>query len=192
MLKERSIRDLLLAAAVVCFAAVPFWAQQTSSITEASTCETVSLSGPGFGVSYKGTVRNSDYRFSAVIPEGMTAWGAGDGAPFHGFRIYLNDKGGRASCIMFDVAHVFPDVDQPPVHKHLNEGTRIKVGGKTAFETVAKGSNHGVRFDEIEVTLELPRDGYANGVGVTLITPSQDRNKTEPVFRQFLSQLKFW
>ena len=44
------------------------------------------------GVAYKGRVRNSDYRFSATIPDGLEGWGAGKNAPFHGFVFYLSSR----------------------------------------------------------------------------------------------------
>jgi len=34
-----------------------------------STCEQETLAKTGIGISYRGTVRNDDYRFSATIPE---------------------------------------------------------------------------------------------------------------------------
>ena len=67
------------------------------------TCSGVSLAGPGNGVPYKGTIRNSDYRFTARIPIGLTGWGAGSSAPFTGFIVYLSNQEGRAACINFEI-----------------------------------------------------------------------------------------
>src|SRR5208283_2960375 len=48
--------------------------QQLSSAT-ALTCDKLSLARPGYGVAYKGVVRNSDYRFSATIPDDLVGLG---------------------------------------------------------------------------------------------------------------------
>src|SRR5271169_3900545 len=77
---------------------------QHPSDAAVSTCEQETLARPGFGVSYKGTVRNDDYRFYANIPNGYVGWGAAPNAPFHGFSIFINPKKKASSCIVFRIA----------------------------------------------------------------------------------------
>lgn len=181
--------------------------QEDHSAEDISTCDTIVVSSPrGYGISYKGTIRNDDYRFTVIIPTGFTGWGAGAGAPFHGFIIYLDDDN-TESCIDFDVAIrvILPE------DRALNRGrsaksstqiseTKVRVNGKTGIETVSRGLSHGTSIDNVYATFKIPDSFIAEGrpvrdtigVAVGLLTPTKDREKTEPIFRQFLSQLKFY
>jgi len=102
------------------------------------TCDTISLARPGSGTSYIGSIDNSDYRFSAVIPNGLTAWGAGPVAPFHGFVFFLNNKGSRASCINFEIAHVDPLEDSSSVTTDPKR-SKIRVGNRVGTQTSIQG-----------------------------------------------------
>jgi hypothetical protein len=149
-------------------------------------------------------IRNDDYRFSAVIPPHLTGWGAASGAPFHGFTIYLpNDA---QSCIDFSIAiHVsLPEDERHAQHSPKSDSRshikKIKGNGWIGIETTTRGRRHGASFDNIDITFSVPRITPVEGeqpissmtdVGITLVTPTQDRNRTEAVFREFMAQLIF-
>ncbi len=158
------------------------------------------------GVRYEGAIHNSSYRFSAVIPPPFTGWGADPGAPFHGFIIYLTNDG--QSCIDFSIGiRVSLPEDEKPKRRSFKPGARTRMekpihgNGWKGIETIASGLDHGTSIDNIVVTFSIPRSIPVEGgppvsdvveVGATLMTPTQDRHKTELAFRQFLSQLAFW
>jgi hypothetical protein len=156
------------------------------------TCDTISRARPGSGVAYKGVVSNSDYRFSASIPSGLTGWGAGPSAPFHGFIIYLNTKSLEPSCIVFEIGiHVVLPEDSPPASTDLNETRRVKLGNRVGVQTSKRGSIHGISFENLSVSLELPRADHADYVAVTLVTPTKDEARTKRIFERFVSQFRF-
>ena len=180
--------------------------QKNSATSDIETCRSIVISSPrGNGVSYRGTVRNSDYRFTAVIPPGLTGWGAGESAPFHGFIVYL-DNDDDHSCIDFQVAiQVDISEDETRVrerNRRMNEiaGRKIEIDGKQGLETVSKGYSDGISFDNITDVFEfhrtIPVQGEppihdTDGMSIRLLTPTKERNRTEPIFREFLSQLRF-
>ena len=169
-----------------------------------SSCDTIVLSSPrGNGVSYKGTI-DTDY-LTAVIPPGLTGWGAGPGAPFHGFIIYFENDDKQQSCIRLHVGIVV-DLPEDEETKSANfesmasRGRKVKIGNKVGYETSERGIRDGVNIDNISTVLQFDRHfigkggktvSYTVGVGVLLVTPTKDRHSTEPVFRMFLSQLNF-
>jgi hypothetical protein len=156
----------------------------------ARTCGEITLAHPGMGVAYKGTVKNSDYRFSAMIPDGLVGWGAAPSAPFHGFTIFLGS--GQTSCIVFEIhlrVNVPEDRDggRPP----RKGGRRIGVGNRQGTETVETGSATGSVLQNVNVTLELPRDDYTNDASITLVTLQSDAARNKHVFDRFLASFHF-
>jgi hypothetical protein len=166
---------------------------------QVSTCDTLRTRPRGFDVRYEGTIRNDDYRFTAAIPSQLVGWGADGDAPFHGFMIYLSNDGDLQSCIVFSIAvHVDLFDDE---RKSRSRVKKIKGHGWTGVETTTRGLSHGISFDTIDVTFSKSRvipvkEGKPiygiDDVGVTLVTPTEDRQRTEAIFRQFLSELSFW
>jgi len=176
-----------------------------------STCDAIRTPPRESGVRYEGTIRNDDYRFSAQVPSHFTGWGAASGAPFHGFTIYLpNDTqtiNEALSCIDFSIAiHVsLPEDEKQKPHPAKSapreRTTKIKGNGWTGVETTTRGLRHGASFDNTDITFSIPRTTPVEGrepihdtidVGISFITPTQDRSRTESVFRDFLSHLTFW
>ncbi|HUA87574.1 MAG TPA: hypothetical protein VMB85_27145 [Bryobacteraceae bacterium] len=173
------------------------WAAGNASFLDAqrtpepvATCHDVSLARPAYGVSYRGSVRNSDYEFSAMVPEGFTGWGAAPVAPFHGFTIYLDER--ETSCIVFEirlrVGDVSAEQDAAP-----NEAApiRVRVGNRSGLQTVVIGRRSGVEYQNVTVTLELPRAGYTNDAEIVLVTPMNEVARTKPIFSKFLGSFKF-
>jgi hypothetical protein len=165
---------------------------QDSPASSAQSCDTISWARTGRGVAYRGVINNSDYRFSATIPPGSTGWGAGQGAPFHGFTIYLKTNPLESSCIVLEIGtHVVLPEDSPSVSTPLNE-TRVKVGNRVGIQTSKSGSIHGIRFDNLSLSLELPRADAKVEVSITLVTPTKYMERNKAIFEKFVSQLKFW
>lgn len=170
-----------------------------------STCDAIKIPPRDSGARYEGMIRNDDYRFSAVVPPHLTGWGAASGAPFHGFTIYLSAD--AQSCIDFSIAiHVSLPEDEKRARHSIKSDSRsrikkIKGNGWTGIETTTRGQRQGTSFDNIDITFSILRTTPVAGaapisnmidVGITLVTPTLDRNRTEAVFREFLAQLTFW
>jgi hypothetical protein len=169
---------------------VPVFAlAQTAGNGRTMTCQEVSGARPGSGVAYKNQVENADYGFVAKIPDGLTAWGAGPGAPFHGFIIYLNQK----ACINFEVGI---DVELPEDGREqaagpLGVGHKMRVGNRSATRTTSTGTINGVGFENIWITLELLRRGQRNHVEITLIAPVMEKAGAEAKLQEFIDHLRF-
>ncbi len=157
-----------------------------------ATCDQVTLARPGFGASYRGTVRNSDYRFSATIPDGLAGSGTAPPAPFHGFAIYTSSGSGVTSCIVFLIAiHVdLGEEDRSEPKKGRAE--EVRVGNRLGWRTRTAGSIRGVAYENLAVRLELPREGYKNDVEFVLVTPEAEASRTEAIFTKFLASFRFW
>jgi hypothetical protein len=156
------------------------------------TCEKVSLARPGRGVAYKGTVRNSDYRFSATIPDGLEGWGAGQNAPFHGFTFYPNHASELTICVAFSIQiHVDLEEDHAVPAQRIAATRPVRVGNRTGLKTSTAGRAKGTSYENETVFLELPRRGYRNDVVITMVTPTSERERAEDVFARFLSSFHF-
>jgi hypothetical protein len=164
---------------------------QYQSGTGPVTCEKLYPGQPGDGVAYIGTVTNHDYRFSATIPSGRTAWGSGLHAPFHGFVMFFNNEMPKSSCISFYI-RIRVDIPENPRDAPAVEGRHIAVGNRRGIETSRTGVINGINYENRVVSLELPRDGYVNDLSIILVTPASDKRRTVPVFDKFVSGLKFW
>ena len=159
----------------------------------ATTCEKVSLARPGMGVSYKGTVRNSDYRFSATVPDGLEGWGAGGNAPFHGFAFYPRYASDATICVVFSIQmHVDLPEDRAASAQRSAAMRHVRVGNRTGLKASTSGSVKGTSYENETVSLELPRRGYHNDVVITLVTPTSEREQAESVFARFLASFHFW
>jgi hypothetical protein len=152
------------------------------------TCDTVTNARPGQpGVSYTGHISNSDYRFDATIPAGLIGLGSADGAPFHGFAIFL----GKSACITFEIELIL-DLPGDSPSLPLERRVPMRFGNRRGVGYSRVGNAHGRRFLNAYVEVELPRSGYKNGASIYLVTPLEDRSTTEPIFRAFLASFKFW
>jgi hypothetical protein len=90
-------------------------------------------------VSYRGAIRNDDYKLSVTIPQGLTGWGADSVAPFHGFTIFLSSEGGQSSCLMLEI-HLRVDPDD---RAGVGHGARIAIGSVTGWKREANGMING-------------------------------------------------
>ena len=191
--RMRQLSGLMLTPVMLCASGI--LQGQERAKPEISSCEQQSLARPGFGVSYKGTVRNGDYRFSATIPEGSTGWGAAPFAPFHGFTIYLADgaESEAKSCIVFRIAiHVDLGEDEEDFRQEPFQAERVKVGNRMGWRTSSVGPARGTIYEIINIWLELPRKGYKDDAEIVLVTPRSAAARTKPLFARFLSSFRFW
>src|ERR1035438_2292639 len=158
--------------------------------TEVRNCSSFRTVGSGFGVQYRRAVYN-DY-FTATIPPGLTGWGAGPGAPFHGFEIYFDPKGYGETCIEVDVGiFVDLDLDHPPDVRPATVGTPVRVGDRPGFQQIIHGAVGGKNLENIVNVVLWNRGGTQAGLAITLVTPSSMAAKTRPVLDRFLSSLRF-
>jgi hypothetical protein len=159
-----------------------------------STCEQETLAEPGIGVSYRGTIRNDDYRFSATIPDGLLGWGAAPSAPFHGFSIFLNTESGTRACIVFRIAvHVDLEEDKPTPEREGHRLERITVGGRSANRTSSVGSVRGVVYENVNVWLQVShKKDDTHDVEIVLVTPKSDAVRTRAIFDGFIASLRFF
>ena len=166
---------------------------QRASAPAIFTCEQETLAGPGVGASYKGTVRNEDYRFSATIPDGLVGWGAAPNAPFHGFTIFINSEANTRSCIVFRIAiHVDLEGDEAAPETGDVRLERITVGGRTATRTSSVGSVGGTLYENVNVSLQIPhKKDDIHDVEIVLVTPKSDAFKTRTLFDRFIASLRF-
>jgi hypothetical protein len=179
-------------AVVVVMILAPFAGGQETLPPKVHTCETISLARPGNGVAYSGEVRNTDYRFSTKIPDGLVAWGAGVGAPFHGFTIYLAGQPKELRCIHFTIeTHVDLPADVRSADPAPPE-RRTRVGNRVASATAESGLNNGVVVENRTVSLQLDYGNRRADVSITLVSPRKDVKRTKPVFDSFLSHFVFW
>jgi hypothetical protein len=187
---------------VVCFLCSAEVLGQARNADAVSTCDSLSSSPAGVGARYEGTIRNLDYRFAATIPSGLVGWGASQGAPFHGFTIYLPADRKPQSCIDFSIGiHVSLPDDEGRRSRSASAVRRLKGRGWTGLENSMKGFSEGTSIENVVVTTHIRRSIPVEGrapisetidVGITLVTPTAERNMTEPILREFLSQLTFW
>jgi hypothetical protein len=166
-------------------------------LSPVSTCTTITNARPHNGVAYAGVVTNGDYRFSVTIPKGFTGWGAGPGAPFHGFVIFLGDAQNieHAGCIGLGVqlAQRFIIPEEAPVHDDTDPKAHlVKIGNRKGVQKTVLGTVNEIPTENLEIFLELPREGYANSFSVTLVTPLNQRRTNERIFRSFVASIRFY
>ncbi len=179
----RTLMALLFALLSVCVPA-PASASDARSVL---TCDTLTHARPGqTGVTYRGHIINDDYHFDATIPAGLVGLGSADGAPFHGFALFINDS----SCILFLIQQ---RLERPgeSVSPRRPRGKAVNFGNRRGLSYATVGLANGKRYFNNTVLVALPRLEYVDDASLILVTPLEDRGATEPVFRKFLSSFTF-
>jgi hypothetical protein len=154
---------------------------------QVKTCAEISLARPGFGESYRGSMRIDDYKLSLAIPAGLTGWGADPVAPFHGFTIFLPSDDDQPSCIMFEI-YLRVDLGQ---REATPRGTRVMIGAVPAWKEEATGTINGTDFTNLTVRLSVAHGQEVDDGTVRLVTPTKGIGRQRSVFDGFLAQLKF-
>jgi hypothetical protein len=151
------------------------------------TCAQITQARPGLGVSYKGTVKNDDYRLVLSVPSALTAWGAAPDAPFHGFVMYLPSGDGKSSCIGFTV-YLYVELG---IRRQCHFGDRVVVAGTPAWEEKVSGRKNRTEFTNISVSFSYAlRDGRTFDAAAWFVTPTQDLAVNKPIFEDFLSKIQ--
>jgi hypothetical protein len=177
---------VLTAAALACAPPV------NSQPLEITTCAQHTLTRPGFGVSYKGKVRNDDYRFSATIPGNFMGWGAAPTAPFHGFVVFLDSGSKLESCIDLYIGRGV-EIEEDHANTDARQAqVRTAIGNRLGQRIVTTGLVGGTAYENTHVSLELPRHGYTNVLEVMLLAPAGASLATKATFDRFLKSFHFW
>jgi len=171
---------------------IPLSAQRGRSQDEpVKTCTAISLSRPGFGVAYRGPVKNDDYGLIADVPSGLTGWGADPVAPFHGFTIFLPSDNSSSGCILFEI-HLRVDLGehgQPSMRR--SSARAVRIGNVRGWQEEKIGEAGGIGLENIVIEFSIPRDGGVADGSVWLISPLADLRENQALFRDFVSGLRF-
>jgi hypothetical protein len=151
------------------------------------SCAQITFTKPGIGGPYKGTVQNSDYNFTAILPSRLTAWsGVADEAPFHGFTLFLDAAGD--SCILFEV-HIRVDdeaVVRPPVG-----AKRVNIGKAIGWQNKASGIVNGTRFINATTTFSFVQPDQIDDGEITLVAPKSRSEEAMKTYDEFVQNLRF-
>jgi len=151
------------------------------------TCSQVSLARPGVGSAYIGMFRNGDYNFSVRIPHGITAWsGVADGAPFHGFEIFLDPK--LQACIVLEI-HIRIPENSPDTRDAGGETVQLgKANGRIMMST---GLVNGIKMERITTAFSFKQPDQTDDGEILLITPSARSIETKRIYDALVRSLSF-
>lgn len=183
----KSNEGQIMKALVFLLIAVPAvrLAAQGPRFGQVKTCSQISLARPGFGVPYRGTVRNDDYKLSLIVPGGLTGWGADPVAPFHGFTIFLPPDGNQSSCIMFEI-HLRVNLG---LRESRHRGARVMIGDVPGWKEEAAGTINGVEFTNVTIRFSVAQGHEVDDGAVWLVTPARDVDKNRPILEALLSRI---
>jgi hypothetical protein len=181
------LRHFPLAIAAFLFLTMMAEAQSVGSSTvQVKVCGSLTLARPGFGVAYRGTVRNSDYRLGITIPENLTGWGAAPDAPFHGFVIF--PPGEPRSCIGFDIQH---RVNEEQDAEAPCPGTETMLGNRHAWMQETTGVVDGVEWTNITVRFSVRNGDHIDDGALWMASPTKELAENKPTFQKLISQIRF-
>ena len=150
---------------------------------EIMRCRDVTLANPGIGVPYRGAIANSDYRFVASIPKGLTGWGGvAEGSPFHGFTIFLDSK--LESCLVFDIHLRVDEADAP---ERAADAALLSMGAAQAWTT----TNAQMGMTNIRTSFSSQQTKHFNDGQILLIAPTAALKKAKKTYESFLNSVKF-
>jgi hypothetical protein len=165
-------------------------AKAEDSPSQLDTCGSLTLTRPGMGIAYRGTVRNSDYQFRVTIPPELTGWsGVAPEAPFHGFVVFL--PGEPIACINFEMHIRIDDVAEGKGQEKEQTNNMVKVGNITGREERTSGMIDGIEWANVKIKFSVPQGKRVDDGSVALITPVRDLNRNMPIFQEFISKIQF-
>jgi hypothetical protein len=149
-------------------------------------CSGLTAGAPGFGVAYRGVVEGGPYEVAVTVPPGMTGWGAGEGAPFHGFSVFLPED--PAACLDFEINLRVEESERLP---YPGRAKSVEIAGIAGWEWRSDGAIRGVPWTNIRLVFSVHHhmDHFDDGA-VTLVVPTAKLSGAEAVFRRFLSQVR--
>jgi hypothetical protein len=149
-------------------------------------CSQATKAKQGVGNAFQGDVTNDDYAFSARVPSGFTGWsGVAEGAPFHGFTIFLDSK--SMSCIVVEM-HIRIDDDEAPNHP---SSAVVQLGSSHGMQLTSRGEVAGAPFTNITTSFSATRGGEVDDGEVLLIAPTPEIAHMKRVYDAFLRSIKF-
>jgi len=177
----------ILHASLLLFLSLPVAAEEPTHAVVASCAETT-LAMPGNGRLFKGAVKNEDYRFTAVIPKGLSAWdGADDVAPFHGFTIFLDPEG--VACIDFKIGL---RIDADSVPEGLNGKGGIKLGKANAWQWTSAKDADGKPVSNMTTVLTYRFKNSVFDGEVRLISPQGQVKTYIAAYNSFVRSVRFY
>ncbi len=157
------------------------------SRSRVKSCAQITFTKPGIGHPYKGTVRNSDYNLTAILPPRLTAWGGvADEAPFHGFTLFLDAAG--ESCIEF---YVHIRVDEDAAVKPPTGAKRLALGRAIGWQTRVSGVINGSRFLNTTTTFSFVQSDQIDDGDIILAAPQSHSETAMNTYDEFIRNLHF-
>lgn len=177
----------MLHASLLLFLSLPVAAEEPAHAVVASCAETT-LTVPGNGRLFKGAVKNEDYRFTAIIPNGHSAWdGVDDAAPFHGFTIFLDPEG--TACINFKIGL---RIDAESALEGLNRNGGIRLGKASAWQWTSTEYVDGKPVSNMTTLLTHHFKNNVFDGEVRLISPKGQVKRYIAAYNSFIQSLRFY
>ncbi len=151
-------------------------------------------------VTYRGTVSDSVYLFSVTIPPGVVGYGNTPVAPFHGFRIFLNDYAEARACLFMMIGISMWDIFQYDFDEKARKkasrpvGRRVMVGNREGRRVRSVRRVNGEVWLSTEIWVSLPRQGSTDVWSVQFWRRKKDPHRVadEKLFTEFLGSLRFY
>jgi hypothetical protein len=154
---------------------------------EVVDCHHATLSKPGVGNEYKGSVDNDDYAFSVRIPPGLTGWdGVARDAPFHGFTIFLDSK--LSACIVFEI-HVRVDENDKPAPPA--SAVPMRLGAASAWQSTRQSPLTSGPITNVRALLSFKRPDQVDDGEILLVAPTSALAEARPIYDAFVRSLVF-
>jgi len=158
-----------------------------TSSSDVITCAQATETQPYAGTRFEGYVSNSDYRFSALIPRGLTGWtGVAERAPFHGFSIFLDDR--MNACIVFEI-HVRVNEEDSP--KKPASAVPVTLGSARGWQSVTQGTIGDANILNIRTDFSHRQGDQIDDGEIVLITPLAEAGEAKAVYKEFIQSLEF-
>lgn len=160
-----------------------------AAITSEPTILDCAETGPrsGIGHAFVGKVHNDDYKFTALIPSGLTGWtGTAESAPFHGFKFYLDNS--KESCVIFELSI---RVDERDTEKRPSDAKSVDLRGAKAWQIGRSGRVRGTEYYNLKTVFSVLSSQQVTEGSIVLITPFPASRRSINIYRIFLDNLRF-
>ena len=137
-------------------------------------------------------MRNDDYGLALVIPDKLTAWGAADVAPFHGFTIFLPGSANSDECIVFEI-HLRVELGQD-----AEKETRVvdrrhvaPVGNVRGWRAERTGARDSTAYKNVVIQFSVRHGADIFDGSVWLVSTMHGFKKNKAILNSFLSRTHF-
>jgi hypothetical protein len=173
--------------ALVVFAAAGANGAEEHRSPEVVDCRHATMTKPGVGNKYKGTVSNDDYAFSVRVPTGLTGWsGVAREAPFHGFTMFLGSR--LSACIVFEI-HVRVDESDkpaPPV-----SAVPMSLGDASAWQSMSQSESPAGGTTNIRTLFAFERADQVDDGEILQVAPTSTLPIAKAAYDAFIRSLSF-